>query len=64
MRSKILSKIFKNQNFKKFDDDSAYKINKIWKDIYQEIKDECYFVRKNEFNNVKKYSTNKDGDNA
>ena len=57
-------KIFKNQNFKKFDDDSTYKINKIWKDIYQEIKDECYFVRKNEFNNVKKYSTNKARDNA
>ena len=57
-------KIFKNQNFKKFDDDSAYKINRIWDDIYQEIKDECYFVRKNEFNNVKKYSTNKARDNA
>ena len=57
-------KIFKNKDFKKFDDDSAYNINRIWKNIYQEIKDECYSVRKNEFNDVKKYSTNKAWDNA
>ena len=52
-------KIFKNKDFKEFDDESAYNIKKIWADIYHEIANECQDVCKNEFDNVKKYSKDK-----